>query len=58
MFGKNSKKIKGKSSTGESSWGVTAIYVDVNKWEYAFNSKICKIKVTKPDLGESKFPLE
>lgn len=33
-------KIKGKSSNGESSWGVTGVYGYINQWVFVFDRKI------------------
>jgi len=35
-------KIKRKSSMGRSSWGVTAIYIDINRWVHAFDRKFAR----------------
>lgn len=32
---------------GEISWGMSTIYVDINKWVHAFDRKIYKITVTR-----------
>lgn len=38
---------KEKTIMGDSSWGVTAIYVDSNYWIRAFDRKICKKIITR-----------
>lgn len=35
-------KITGKSSMGKSSWGGTAIQVEINSWVYAFDKKFVR----------------
>ena len=40
-LGENTKN-KGESSMGRSSWGVIAIYVDVNHWLHAFDKKLAR----------------